>query len=263
MRRWLGPALAVVTLLLVAQPTPAGAADSQFVHIKFDDQARMVTMTLPTSPCRQSARFTRCNWVLFVDEPDMPGQPVVGTATGTSGVLSVPYPSVCDHVGRLQADALVGPPLRKMVGYRHGLLSTCHCAPSSPWPNAVTGAPTVHLHYPQGIYVGEVNNDWTLYATHPGSSGQVFSGTITTDGTFSGLSRLKLEHVDRASQTAPNAIQFRFVNGGYLDGINFASNDACHATFNLSINGSAAPPGQIFLGPTRAPATSSPMTLTR
>jgi hypothetical protein len=113
------------------------------------------------------------------------------------------------------------------------------------------------------MYVGEVNNNWTLFATHPGGSGQVFSGTITTDGTFSALSKLKFEGHDSASQTAPNQIQFRFVNRGYLDGISFDSSGSCHATFNLSINGSAAPPNQVLLGPGRTPSISSPMTFTR
>jgi hypothetical protein len=260
MRRWLGPALAVVTLLLVAQPTPAGAADSQFVHIKFDDQARMVTMTIPTPACRQSVRATPCNWELFVDEPDAAGQPVVGTAFGASGVLSVPYPSLC---GVLQADALVGPPARRVLGYRHAL-NTCDCAsPLTPWPSAVTNNALVHPHYPEGMYLGEVNNEWTLYATHKGASGQVFSGTITTDGTFTALDKMKFEGHDRASQIAPNEIQFRFVNRGYLDGISFVSSCASQATFDLSINGSSAPPGQVFLGPNRAPATSNPVTFTR
>jgi hypothetical protein len=102
-----------------------GATDTKFAQVNFADQARMVTLTIPTPACRQRGHTTSCNWELFVNEPDVPGQPVVGAVFGTSGVLSVPYPSGC---GTLQADALVGTPPHKVVGHRH-VVNTCGCAP--------------------------------------------------------------------------------------------------------------------------------------
>jgi hypothetical protein len=269
MKRWFGPASAMLLLLLLALPaTPAGAvgeadtqfAHIQFAHIQFADQARMVMLTIPTPACRHSSETTApCNWELFVDEPFAPGQPVVGAVSGSSGVLSVPYPSFC---GVLQADALVGSPPRREVGYRH-VINTCDPAcvpPLSPWTNTVSGTFPVRPHAPQGVYLGEVNNDWTLYVTHRHAYPQWFTGTITTDGTFSGITGLKLEGHDHITQVAPNQIQFRFLNRGYLDGMNFTSSCASQATFNLSINGSPAPPSQIFLGPAKTPAASSPVT---
>ena len=125
MKRWTTPALAITLLvvLLLARPTSAGAADPQFAHIKFVDQTHMVTLTIPTPACRHVAHTTSCQWELFVNEPDQPGHPVVGAVFGTSGVLSVPYPTSC---GALQADALVGSPPHKEVGFRHQI-NTCHC----------------------------------------------------------------------------------------------------------------------------------------
>jgi len=125
LRRWFGPVLAMILMLLLlsAVPTPAGAEGTQFVHVKFVDQARMVTLTIPTPACKHSAHAAPCVWELFVDEPDVPGQPVFGAVSGTSGVLSVPYPTLC---GVLQADALVGSPPRKAVGYRH-VINACGC----------------------------------------------------------------------------------------------------------------------------------------
>ena len=126
MRRWITPALAITLLvtLLVASPTPVGAAGPHFATSNFADQAHMVTLAIPTPACRHVAHTTSCNWELFVDEPDQPGRPVVGAVFGTSGVLSVPYPTSC---GVLQADALVvGSPPHKEVGYRHQI-NTCHC----------------------------------------------------------------------------------------------------------------------------------------
>jgi hypothetical protein len=181
--------------------------------------------------------------------------------TGTSGVLSVPYPA--SFCGVLQADALFGPSQRKMVGIRHQI-STCDCpVPFAPaWPSVVNGASSVHAHFAEGIYVSELNNHWTLFVTHPHSAGQVFTGTITTNGALIHLNPMKFEGHDSATQVAPNEIKFRFVNRGYLDGISFEPTCANQITFNASINGLPAPSNQIFLGPSRTPAGSSPLTLT-
>jgi hypothetical protein len=62
-------------------------------------------LTVPASDCPEANPF--CEWMLFVDEPDVAGQPVVAEVTGSSGVLEVPYPP--NFCGVLQADALVGP----------------------------------------------------------------------------------------------------------------------------------------------------------
>ena len=260
MKRRLHLALALAPLLLLFLPAQAGA-DSQFAGLGFNDNAHVVTLAIPSSPCRSDHKAIACNWTLSVDEPDVAGQPVVGTATGTTGVLSVTYPAFC---GLLQADALVGPPQRKEVGHRH-VINTCDC-PSplgSTWPSVVEGTSPVHGHFPQGIYLSEENDEWTLHVTHPGGSGQVFTGTITTDGTFSHLEGLKLEGDDRFTQVAPGEIQFRFVNRGFLDGISFLSTCASHVTLDPIINGSPATPSQIFLGPALTHPTSNPVTLTQ
>jgi hypothetical protein len=123
MRRWLYLTLVVIPVLLLARPVPAAAADTHLAHLSFGDKAGVVTLAIPTPACRKFEDHTGCQWELFVDEPLTPGQPVIGAAFGTSGVLSVPYPTFC---GVLQADALVGPPTRKDVGYRH-LIKTCGC----------------------------------------------------------------------------------------------------------------------------------------
>lgn len=114
-------ALALLPVSLLALPAPA-AADMR-LQLRFNDNAHVVTMAIPTSSCRPDHKTTTCTWGLFVNEPFAPGQPVVGMAIGASGVLSVAYPAFC---GVLQADAVVLPPLRKIVGHRH-LINTCAC----------------------------------------------------------------------------------------------------------------------------------------
>jgi hypothetical protein len=60
-----------------------------------------------------------CVWMLFVDEPKVPGHPIVAMVKGTSGTLAVPYPAFC---GVLQADALIGPaPWQQTIGIRKTL----------------------------------------------------------------------------------------------------------------------------------------------
>ena len=97
--------------------------------------------TIPTPGCRPDGNTVACQWELVVNEPAVPGQPVVGMATGTSGVLQVPYPSFC---GVIQADAMVGPPERLEVGHRH-LINTCDC-PS----NAQIGLTSLITRPPSG-----------------------------------------------------------------------------------------------------------------
>jgi hypothetical protein len=262
MKRWLRLALAVLPLAVLALPTSAGA-DARHAQLQFADQARVVTMTVPSEACRVNRfHMSSCDWELFVNEPGQPGQPTVGIDTGTSGVLSVPYPP--DFCGMLQADVLFGTPPHKEIGRRH-TINTCGCpAPGRPvWPSVVTGTSPVRPQFAQGVYLGVTDAVWTLYVTHRRYAGQVFTGTITTDGTFTDVKPLKLERYDTFSQTAPNRIEFRFVNLGNLDGLSFVPTCGSRVTFDTGINGSPASPHQIFLGPTLAPAPSSPLTFTR
>jgi hypothetical protein len=80
-----------------------------------------VTLTIPTPPCAPDQQG--CKWVLFVNEPDVAGKPVVGSVTGTSGVLTVKYPA--DFCGVLQADARTGPPFVQVYGIRHHVGGDC------------------------------------------------------------------------------------------------------------------------------------------
>ncbi|MGD0393686.1 MAG: hypothetical protein ABSC41_13695 [Acidimicrobiales bacterium] len=92
--------------------TPIG----HFPTIKFWNSYKVVTMDVPERAwCPKTEPY--CEWQLFVDEPDIPSQTVVGTATGTSGILTVHYPK--NFCGVIQADAIVGPsPWLYQFGHR-------------------------------------------------------------------------------------------------------------------------------------------------
>ncbi len=89
-----------------------------------------VTLDVPgTCPMRHP----NCEWMLSVDEPGVPAQTVVGTATSTSGRLVVAYPR--GFCGVVQADVLIGPaPWRLQFGHK-----TSICIPVT----AINQTPTV------------------------------------------------------------------------------------------------------------------------
>ena len=105
--------LAVLAMTLVAIGAAlisAGEAwSAPVVHYRYPvlrisaaNQQAQLRIPVPACPTSNPD----CVWMLFVNEPNAPGQPVVGMVTGTSGVLTVAFPDYC---GLIQADALIGP----------------------------------------------------------------------------------------------------------------------------------------------------------
>lgn len=132
-------AFADVEVAVAAPSVPAS-------HIRFFPAVKFVVPTPACPPSRPD-----CEWLLWVNEPKAPGQPVVGRALGSSGTLTVPEPT--GFCGIIQADALIGPnPWKLVVARRRPVeagtgCSTTTVAPSStsvpaqtpsPVPNATT-----------------------------------------------------------------------------------------------------------------------------
>ncbi|MGH9078572.1 MAG: hypothetical protein ACRDYE_00560, partial [Acidimicrobiales bacterium] len=116
--------IAIGFILMSATMASAASPGRAFSVIKFWPADNVVTVDVP-SACPASR--PGCVWRLTVSEPESPAQTVVGTAQGTSGVLTVAYPA--DFCGVLQADVSVGPaPWRKAVGHRH-TIQTAACGP--------------------------------------------------------------------------------------------------------------------------------------
>ncbi len=146
--RWLSIAAAVclvagVTLLSAGTAFAAGSsAPSTNPILQFGTDS--VSLIIPTPPC--PGTHTGCEWMLFVNEPNVPGQPTVGYAVGTSGTLTVDYPA--NFSGIIQADVLVGPPYKLKFGRKHHIdttpSSTTTTTPSSTTSTTVqTKATTV------------------------------------------------------------------------------------------------------------------------
>ena len=106
--RWTRSAVAGVAGIVVAcgvlwGPVTAGAASVPV--ISFNAALQEAQLTIPSSAC--AAASPGCEWMLYVNEPGVSGQPAVDEVTGTAGTLSIPYPP--NFCGVIQADALLGP----------------------------------------------------------------------------------------------------------------------------------------------------------
>jgi hypothetical protein len=121
-------------LTLVAQP--GGRA-----VLKFVSSGNEVTLKIPTPPC--PATSPACRWMLFVNEPDVPAKTVAGLVTGSSGTLSIAYPT--NFCGVIQADVYLGPaPWHLRFGHQRTIETalSCNPPPVPPSPPVVTPAVT-------------------------------------------------------------------------------------------------------------------------
>jgi hypothetical protein len=122
-------AIFMVALGLLAVASSAASASvlpNHFPVIRFWSTSSEVTLQIPEPACPVSK--PSCEWMLFVDEPDVPAQTVVGVVSGTSGILTVAYPA--DFCGVIQADAILGPnPSKLEVGHQVVVTTASGCPP--------------------------------------------------------------------------------------------------------------------------------------
>ena len=138
----------VVGMVMVGTGAASAAPrPDRFAVITFIPASHQVTLTIPTPPCQGGP--PGCVWRLWVNEPDTPGAPVLGSATGTSGVLVVTYPAtVCGTVQGdasvlLQADVAVGGTVwRYKVGHRTIIPCPSTPPPTPPTPPTSVTTPT-------------------------------------------------------------------------------------------------------------------------
>ncbi len=98
--------------------------------LDFVASENVVRLKIPTPPC--PVTFPNCQWMLFVNEPDVPAKTIVGFVTGTSGILTIAYPT--NFCGVIQADVYVGPPWHLRFG-RKNTIDTAHSCNPPPVPS--------------------------------------------------------------------------------------------------------------------------------
>lgn len=146
--RWLAAVAAVLMAVGVfmftagaasASPTKLVTRPHSHPVIRFSSASQSVSLTVPTPAC--AGGVSSCQWMLYVNEPAVPGRTVVGVVTGVSGTLTVAYPS--NFCGVLQADALIGPAPWKLVsGHRAAIQTVQPCPPSTTTTSTTTTSTT-------------------------------------------------------------------------------------------------------------------------
>jgi hypothetical protein len=144
--------------------------------------------------------------------------------------------------------------------------STCD---TGPWPSQVNGVPTVNPNEARGFYIGvdPDNGQWTLENTHMQSEPRdfyYFDATITTDGTFSGVTPIMLENHDSITVSPDqHTLTYLSQDGGSIDGVSFTPTCGSMITFSLTIKEAPALTRQIYLGVPATHPSTNPVTFTR
>jgi hypothetical protein len=208
--------LALGTTLVTAGSASAAARIGRFAKIKFYSKYRVVTMNVPLS-CPK-LRQPPCDWMLYVNEPENPAEPVVGTQTAASGspkILQVSYPR--DFCGVIQADVVVGPSPWQFETGRvreintadpRGHNNSAYC-PHTP-PDTSTTQPNGPPHPPGGGGGGGGggnDNGGNVQATTAATSGLPFSGSGSS-GSGSTANGAVAADATTAATAAPATLPF-------------------------------------------------------
>jgi hypothetical protein len=118
------------------------------------------------------------------------------------------------------------------------------------WPVYVDGRPPgLDAGDAPADYVWHDATGWHVRITHQNDHHQVWSGVLTTAGTFSDVDAAKLEKNDflRISPDK-HTIAFRFNNFGGIDGLDFRTHCADGIHFNLRADGAPVNPTEVVIG---------------
>jgi hypothetical protein len=139
------------------------------------------------------------------------------------------------------------------------------CVPGT-WPAEVQGRPAGFQAGDDGVYLWhDQDGGWALRATHAGPHDKVIiAGTLHTDGKFILVHRTRDEGNDIVAVSANHhTILFRFVNYGWVDGLDFDTrcSEGFSATFYIS--GTLAPTSAVHLGAGEVSPAGNPFQIER
>ena len=190
-----------------------------------------------------------------------PGATVTCTATYTTTQADVDAGSI-SNIGSVEASPPSGPEVSDSSP-----LTLSFVAPScytGDWSSVAQGyeVPS-NGRAPAGIFIGVEGNSWHLL-THNARGQKVYSGEITTSGTFTNVQRVRLERVDHFTLVNSYTIRFRFVTHADDDEIRFTTQCGNQVEFSpLQSKGHAARASAIFLGSAMTHPASMPVTFVR
>jgi hypothetical protein len=143
------------------------------------------------------------------------------------------------------------------------------CDTDAHWPRYVQGKPDGFDAHDDGVYVWHnPKGGWAIRVTHPvlpGKANQVvFTATITTAGQIGHVVRVRDEKNDVVKVTNNgHTLTFRFVNYGWVDGVDFTSGCTPGLRVDLKADGSSMPTRFIHLGDKKVNPGSDPFLIRR
>ena len=130
------------------------------------------------------------------------------------------------------------------------------------WSAAVQGRPAAHPDQ-TGVYLWHSSTGWHLRVNEPGADRAVFTGTVRVDGRIDSIGRHLENRGEGTINLSPNAVAFRFVNYGGMDGLEFVTHCSNTITVNVKINGATVPAEDVFIGHDGYHPASVPFTIGR
>ena len=146
---------------------------------------------------------------------------------------------------------------------------TSACDTDAHWPGYVQGRPDGFDAHDDGVYMWHnPKGGWAIRVSHPVLPGKanrvVFSGTVTTAGRIGHVVRVRDEKDDVVRVTNNgHTLAFRFVDYGWVDGVDFTTTCTPGLRVGLKADGSSMPTKFIHLGDQKINPGSDPFLIRR
>ncbi|MHB8671759.1 MAG: hypothetical protein ACYDAD_14565 [Acidimicrobiales bacterium] len=132
------------------------------------------------------------------------------------------------------------------------------------WPDFATGRPKgLDAHDRGGVYMWHNEDGWHLWVTHRGDDKRVYTGTIATSGTLT-AQRVHDERSDKVwVGPKDHELHFRFVNYGFVDGVDFQTRCAPSIKVSVQADGHELGTERVYIGHGDTNPTSVPFSIQR
>lgn len=142
------------------------------------------------------------------------------------------------------------------------------CDTDAHWPGYVQGRPDGFDAHDDGAYMWHSSGGWSVRVSHPVLPGKanrvVFTGAITSRGQIGHVTRVRNEKNDMVKVVNNgHTLEFRFVNFGGVDGVDFRTTCTPGLAVGLRVDKSALPTRFIHLGDKKVHPGSNPFGIRR